>query len=81
MVALSIPVTLGMLGLVVDIGWAYWRREACLAAAQSAAIAVAVNAKASSTYTVPANTGLPRDPERDRSPAGRLYVCQTERLY
>ncbi len=32
-------VLFAMLGLVVDVGWMYWRKEACLAAAQAAALA------------------------------------------
>jgi len=41
-ITLSLPVIFGMLGLVVDVGWMYWRREACLTAAQSAATAAAI---------------------------------------
>lgn len=39
MLTMSLLVTLGLLGLVVDIGWAYWRREAARTAAESAAMA------------------------------------------
>jgi hypothetical protein len=42
----------GLLGLVVDIGWANYRKQAAMAAAQSAAYAAAVAAQSSSTYTV-----------------------------
>src|SRR5579872_5751147 len=59
MVTLSLPVSLGLLGLVVDIGWANWRKEACRGAAQSAAMAAAVAAKAAGTYTVQADTACP----------------------
>ncbi len=38
---LSVPVMVGLLGMIVDVGWLYWRREACLTAAQSGAIAAA----------------------------------------
>lgn len=41
---MSLVVTLGLLGLVVDIGWAYWRREAAQTAANSAAMAAALAA-------------------------------------
>lgn len=36
---MTIGVTLGLMGLVVDEGWAYFRQEACVTAAQAAAIA------------------------------------------
>ncbi len=39
-VTASLPVMFGLVGLVADIGWAYWRREACRTAAQSAVMAV-----------------------------------------
>jgi len=39
MVTLSLVMILGVLGLVVDIGWAYFRKEAAQAAAESAAMA------------------------------------------
>jgi len=37
---MSIVTTFGLLGLVVGIGWASWRKEACKAAAQAAAMGV-----------------------------------------
>ncbi len=39
---MSLVVIMGLLGFVVDFGWAYWRREACRTAAQSAASAAAI---------------------------------------
>lgn len=51
LVALSIPVIFGLLGLVVDCGWAYWREEACKTAAQSAAIASAMAATKAANLT------------------------------
>lgn len=45
MIALSLVVLLGMLGLVVDIGYARFVKLRCLAAAQSASIAGAAAAK------------------------------------
>jgi len=42
---LSLGATLGLIGLVVDIGWAHWRKEACRSAAHSAALAAAIAAK------------------------------------
>lgn len=50
MLTMSLVVTLGLLGLVVDIGWAYWRREAAKTAAESAAMA-AIMSVSSSTIT------------------------------
>jgi hypothetical protein len=38
-VALSLPVTVGMLGLVVDVGWYYFQKQVALSAADSAALA------------------------------------------
>src|SRR5580704_5735194 len=58
-VTMTIPITFGLIGLVVDVGWCYWRKEACLTAAQSAASAAATNANSSSTYAVQANTACP----------------------
>ena len=56
-VTLSLPVMLGLLGLVVDVGWMYWRREACLTAAQSGALAAAVSAsKSTTTYPATCST-------------------------
>jgi Flp pilus assembly protein TadG len=46
MVSLSVPVLFGLLGLAVDVGWTYWRQEACYAAAQAAASAAVIAAKA-----------------------------------
>jgi hypothetical protein len=34
---LTFTISLGLIGLVVDEGWGYWRQEACLTAAQAAA--------------------------------------------
>ncbi len=51
---LSLPVVLGLLGLVVDAGWMFWRREACLTAAQAAASASVMTASKSTT-SYPAN--------------------------
>jgi len=39
MMTLSLTVILGMLGLAVDVGWAYYRQQAAQAAADAAAIA------------------------------------------
>lgn len=48
---MTLGVTLGLTGLVVDEGWAYWRQEACLTAAQASAMAGAIYANnANSTW-------------------------------
>jgi hypothetical protein len=39
LMTMTLVPTLGLMGLVVDLGWAYWRQEACFTAAQAAAIA------------------------------------------
>jgi hypothetical protein len=66
---MTLTVSLGLIGLVVDIGWAYWRKEACATAANAAAFAAIANANAvtnqscgsgtaywdCSTYNCPAN--------------------------
>ncbi len=41
MMTLSLTVILGMLGLAVDVGWAYYRQQAAQAAADAAAVAAA----------------------------------------
>ena len=50
---MTIIVSMGLIGLVVDEGWAYWRQEACLTAAQSAATAAAryIQSNVSGTIT------------------------------
>jgi Putative Flp pilus-assembly TadE/G-like len=50
-VTLTLIPLLGMLGLVVDAGFAQWAREAAQTAAQSAAIAGAMAAKSASNFT------------------------------
>ncbi len=53
MMTLSLTVILGMLGLAVDVGWAYYRQQAAQAAADAAAVA-AVRAAVTSDPTGPA---------------------------
>lgn len=57
MMALSFPLTLGLLGMVVDVGWMYWRKEACLTAADAASMAAAVSAIASQGTSITCNSG------------------------
>jgi Flp pilus assembly protein TadG len=51
MMALSIPLVFGLMGMVVDVGWAYWREEACKTAAQAAAFASARQAQLAANLT------------------------------
>jgi hypothetical protein len=51
---MTLTLSFGLVGLVVDLGWAYWRQEACLEAAQSAAMAGAMFAIANNTTWPPA---------------------------
>lgn len=50
-VTLSLPVLLGLTGLVVDLGRAFWRQEAAQTAANSAALAGAIVADNASNLT------------------------------
>jgi Flp pilus assembly protein TadG len=47
---MTITVSMGWIGLVVDFGWAYWRREACATAANSAAFAAALAASSDTNH-------------------------------
>ena len=51
LVTLSLPLMLGILAFVVDVGWGYWRQEACKTAAAAAASAAALSAKSASNLT------------------------------
>jgi hypothetical protein len=52
----------GLMGLVVDIGWAYWRREAAKTAAE-AAVAAVVLAAGTTTPTAQSGTACPSSPD------------------
>ncbi len=54
---MTLPLSLALIGLVVDIGWANWRKEACYSAAESASIAAAAAAQSIGTYTCGTGTG------------------------
>jgi Flp pilus assembly protein TadG len=54
---MSLPLTFGLVGLVVDVGWMYWRREACQTAAEAAAMAASVSAMASGGSSITCNSG------------------------
>lgn len=87
MVTISLPVTLGLVGLVVDVGWSYWRAEACRTAAQAAAMASVMQAMNASDLTcgsgVACTSGAssysacpssPSSPPSDNLQAGCLYA-------
>src|SRR5215831_18896120 len=64
LMAMSMLVICGLLGLVVDIGWASWRKEACKTAAEAAAHAAVKAAKdgGTSNYNVTSATNCPSSP-------------------
>jgi hypothetical protein len=51
---MTLTLSFGLIGLVVDLGWAYWRQEACLEAAQSAAMGGVMFAMHNNTTWPPA---------------------------
>src|SRR3984957_11002293 len=51
MMTMSLPVMFGLMALVVDTGWCFWRTEACKTAAQAAASAAAITAKSAANLT------------------------------
>ena len=88
-VTLSLPVTFGVLGFVVDIGWSYFRKEAVYTAAQSAAMAAALDASANVANgcgagnqqpALPKQHRLPRDSACRQAIGSWLPLCQAERL-
>src|SRR5690348_9153705 len=77
LLTLSMVVTIGLLGMVADIGWAYWRREAATTAADSAALAAAMYAKTTSAFTAQSDTACsasPASPPTSPAGAGCLYA-------
>ena len=54
LICFSSTVLFALLGLVVDVGWMYWRKEACLSAAQAGALAGA--AKLASLTSITCST-------------------------
>ena len=84
-ISLSLVPMLGILGLIVDIGWAYWRREAARTAAQSAAVAAAMIASRAANFNCGSgvscaapDTACPVNPSPATSAfmAGCLYARQ-----
>ncbi len=54
MITVSIPVMMGLLGMVAEIGWAYWRQEACRTAAEAAALAAGRQAQVAGSFATSA---------------------------
>jgi hypothetical protein len=82
---MSLVVTFGLIGMVVDIGWAYWRKIALRTAAESAAVASAMAASSQTGFTCgltvpcPAQTAcpaLPTTPPSDVMQNGCLYAAK-----
>jgi hypothetical protein len=69
---------LGIVGLVVDFGFAEWRKEACKSAAQSAALAGVMAAQSASNYPTQGNTACPSVLSTPSNPiqAACLYAQQ-----
>jgi len=77
MVTLSLVPIIGMLGMTVDFGWAYYRKQMCLTAAQSAASAAAVAAQNSGKFTKQDAGACPDNPDNDKPlDVGCLYATQ-----
>jgi Flp pilus assembly protein TadG len=51
MLTLSLPLVLALVGFVVDVGWAHFRKQACQSAAEAAAFAGAIAAQNASNQT------------------------------
>jgi Flp pilus assembly protein TadG len=84
MITLSLPLMFGLLGLVTEIGWAYWRQEACRTAAQAAAVAAARQAQIAGTFNTASGIytqsttancpASPTSPSTNNLMAGCLYA-------
>jgi hypothetical protein len=86
---MSIPLTFGMMALVIDLGWCYWRTEACKTAASAAAIAAATGARTATNFTCGTGVtctasgttyltcpGSPTAPASSNLQSGCLYAMQ-----
>ncbi len=60
--------SLGLIGLAFDMGWAYWRKEACARAANAAAYAAIAGASSATNQFV-------RQRYRLLGPVGSSYNC------
>jgi hypothetical protein len=86
MMTLSLIPMLGLMGLVVDVGWAYWRKEAARTAAQSAAYSAmkfinpsslgACNTNGFACQTATPCSASPSYPPSTAMDAGCLYAKQ-----
>ncbi len=84
MLTLSVPLMFGLLGLVAEVGWAYWRQEACRTAAEAAALGAGRQAQVAGSvstsagiYTASTTTACPASPTGASSNnlmAGCLYA-------
>ena len=83
LVTFSLTVLLGMIGLAVDLGWSYYRRQAAQGAAEAAAIAAAVSAASNSgsiscsnatCQSATACAANPTGPPTDNISSGCLYA-------
>src|ERR1051325_1154221 len=80
---LTLILSFGLLGFVVDVGWAYWKRTAAKTAAEAASAAVVIAASNQPTWTcggtVPCATtatacpASPASPPTDFLQSGCLY--------
>ncbi len=58
LMSMTLVVSMGLIGLVVDEGWAYWRQEACLTAAQAAANGAIMYVKNNAPSTITCTTSI-----------------------
>jgi len=58
MVTMGLPLTLGIVGLAVDEGWLYFRKEAATAAAEAAALAGSTQVYKANLSSVTCNSGV-----------------------
>jgi Flp pilus assembly protein TadG len=79
--SLSSIVLFGVLGLVVDIGWAYYRKQVAQSAAESAAIAAvaaAVKSSPGDVFTCGAQNVVCQSPTRCPTPAHNALISDTD---
>ena len=86
MMTMSIVVTLGLLGMVVDMGWAYWRKQAAKTAADAAVMGAVMSVANIHSFTCStpdvvcqSDTACPADPvspPANLMQSGCLYAKQ-----
>ena len=75
-ITLSLVTLFGMMGLAVDFGWAYWRREAARSAAEAATSAI-VLAAGSTAPTAQSDTACPSQPSASTAwQVGCIFATQ-----